>query len=55
MTKDKLEAKIKELETGLENAKANLYAIQGALHSNKQWLDDLSKTKDDLPWEEKKK
>lgn len=49
MTKDKLEERIKQLETEREQVKATLLAYEGALQDCKYWLEEVSK-----PTEKKK-
>lgn len=50
MTKELIEARIKELETAREQTRINFMAIEGALQESKNWL-----TKVDTLIEEKKK
>lgn len=52
MTKDLIEARIKELETAREQLKANFIAIEGALQEAKHWQ---SKIETPPVVEEKKK
>lgn len=42
MTKDKLEARIKQLETEREQVKATLLAYEGALQDCNYWLKELN-------------
>ncbi len=46
MTKEKLEDRIKQLETEREQLKTTLIAYEGALQDCKYWLDELTRTQE---------
>ena len=49
MTKEKLEDRIKQLETEREQVRATLLAYEGALQDCKYWLTSLQEAETDKP------